>query len=128
MDKEDIIKGSERRDFPRAADNIFISYRSNSARLFKAITEDVGGGGLMFESERKIPVGTTLDMEICQPVNSFKTLIYVIPVAVKVVWTRRIKYDFLEMGENEYRIGVSFLKIAGGDRKKIIDYVLAKIR
>lgn len=126
MDTENTIPYLEQREFPRLVDNIFISYHSKSG-VFKAITENIGGGGLMFESEKKLPVGATLEMEVYQPANSFKTLIYVIPVVIKIAWNKRIKYDFLEMGENAYRIGVSFVKITDEDRGKIIGYVQKKV-
>lgn len=119
---KDVIPETERRKYPRLKDNIFISYRLKS-KIFKAISQDISGGGLMFEADRKIPLGADLELEIYQPANSFKTLIFVIPVLVKVTWRKKIKYGFLEMGENEYKVGVSFSRMSEDNRKRIIKYV-----
>ena len=116
---------TERRKFPRREDNIFISYRFKS-RVFKAITQNICGGGLMFGAEKKIPSGSELELEICQPANRFKSLIFVIPVSIKVMWARRIKYGFLEEGENKYMVGARFTKIEDEGREKILRYVEAE--
>lgn len=125
VQKDEILK-MEKRRYPRLNDNIFISYQSG-AKVFKAITRNISGGGLMFEAEKKIQAGAVLDMEIYQPANSFKTLIFVTPVSVKVRWIKKIKYGFLETGENEYKIGVEFDNIRSEDRKKIEQYVNTNI-
>ncbi len=114
--------GDERRKDLRLSDNIFISYRSRS-RKFRAIAKNISSGGLMFESEKKMPVGTELEFEIYQPANQFKTLIFVIPVSIKIMWRQKIKYGFLEDGENEHRVGVGFIKIREEDREKIAQYI-----
>jgi hypothetical protein len=113
---------AERRSFSRLWDNIFISYGVRS-RVFKAITQNISGSGLMFETDRKVTVGSGLDIDIYQPSNYFKTLIFIIPVKTKVIWRERIKYGFLETGENKYRVGVNFEDIKDHDRSKITKYV-----
>ena len=77
----------------------------------------------MFESDKKISVGSDLDIEIYQPANYFKTLIFILPVKTRVIWVEKIKYGFLEMGENSYRVGVSFVKIKDEERGKIRQYI-----
>ena len=64
----------ERRKFPRLKDNIFILgvLKANHAAEFKAFTRDISGGGLMFETDRDIPAGSELELEIYQPSDSGK--------------------------------------------------------
>lgn len=126
MTKKDEIAGIERRKFPRLNDNIFISYRLGQ-KICKAIAKNISCGGLMFEAEKKVPVGMEVDFEIYQPVNCFKTVIFVIPASAKVVWRRKIKYGFLETGQNQYKVGVCFTKIKNEDRERIKEYVAVNL-
>jgi len=115
----------ERRRFPRLKDNIFVfgNIRLNPIEEFKAITKDISAGGLMFETERNISKESKINMEICQPVNRDKTMIFCIPALAKVVWVREIDKDNFESGENKYRVGTEFLEIKEEDRKRIADYI-----
>ena len=119
------LLGLEKRKFPRLKDNIFVFCRSGptSSDEFKAITCDVSGGGLMFETERDITPGSKLELEIYQPIKCFKNMICSMPVLAKVVWTREIEKENFEEGENRYKIGIEFSEIEEEDRKIIATYV-----
>lgn len=114
----------KKRRFPRIKDNIFILYHLSSCpdRRFKAITGDISAGGLMFETERNIPKGSKVCMEIDQPIDCDKTMIFCIPVLAKVIWVRKIDKDNFETGENRYKAGIEFLEIKEEDRKRIAKY------
>lgn len=118
-------KHEERREAARLEDNIFLMYHFNH-RVFKGITKNISEGGLMFETDRKIPVGADLEFEIYQPMNSFKTLIYIITAVGKVAWEKRIKYGLFEEGENKYSVGIEFVKIKNDDRQRIASYINEK--
>ncbi|MDD1778346.1 MAG: PilZ domain-containing protein [Candidatus Helarchaeota archaeon] len=123
----------ERRNFPRIEDTIFIfgnlssasnNLRTNTTGGFKAFTKNIGGGGLMFEIEKDVvKAGNELELEIYQPVNPDKTVIYSIPVLAKVIWTNKIEKEHFEIGENKYTVGIGFTVIREQDRQKIIKYM-----
>lgn len=114
----------ERRIFPRFKDNIFIfgNLSSDPIERFKAFTKDVSGGGLMFETEREIPKARGLKLEIYQPLDRDKRMIFSIPVMAKVIWIKNIEKENFERGENKYRIGIEFSEIKEEDRKMIAKY------
>lgn len=124
-DKYPDLETGERRKFPRSKDNIFIlcNIISSPIEEFKAITKDISGGGVMFETERNISKESKINMEICQPINRDKTMIFCIPALAKVVWVREIDKDNFESGENKYRVGTEFLEIKEEDKKRIADYI-----
>lgn len=127
----------ESRNFPRIEDNIFIfvnlSNTSNKLRLtttegFKAFTKNISAGGLMFETESTIvEKGNKLEMEIYQPLNPDKSMIYSISALAKVIWTRKIEKEHFENGENKYTVGTAFLEIGEQDRQRIVKYVEASL-
>ncbi len=125
MNTEDEYSGLERRKLPRIRDNIFIigDLRSSPGEKFKALTRDISAGGLMFETERDISKDTKVELEICQPMNRDKTMIFCIPVLGKIRRVREIDKDNFEPGENKYKVGVEFSEIKEEDRQKIIKYV-----
>lgn len=116
---------SERRKYPRLKDNVFIfgDLTSNPTEEFKAFTEDISAGGLMFETERDIPQDTRLDLEIYQPRDGRKSMIFSIPALARVVWIREIEKNNFEDGENKYRVGIEFSQIKEENKQKIIKYV-----
>lgn len=120
---------SERRKYPRLKDNVFIfgNLTSNPTGEFKAFTRDISAGGLMFETEKDIPQDMRLDLEIYQPRDRRKSMIFSIPVLTKIVWKRKIEKDNFEQGENKYRVGIEFSEIKEEDRKIIAKYVERKI-
>ncbi len=115
----------ERRKFSRLKEDIFIlcSLPLSSFDEFKAITGDIGAGGLMFETEREILAEVELKLEIYQPITNSKDVIFSIPVWAKVIWTGKLGNKKFEKGENKYRIGVEFSAIKDEDRQRIADYV-----
>ncbi|OGW30404.1 MAG: hypothetical protein A2X54_01120 [Nitrospirae bacterium GWF2_44_13] len=124
MDMEK-LQDLEKRKFPRLTDNIFIlgALKANHADEFKAFTRDISGGGLMFETDRDIPAGSELELEIYQPSNSGKRIIFSVHVIAKVAWTRAIEKDAFEEGENRYQVGVEFSEIKEEDRQRIVNFV-----
>lgn len=124
MDME-ISQYAERRKFPRVGDNIFIlgSLKANHAAEFKAFTRDISGGGLMFETDRDIPAGSELELEIYQPSGREKEVFFSIHAVAKVAWIKGIAKDTFEEGENRYQVGVEFSEIKEEDRQRIVNFV-----
>ncbi|MBI1810423.1 MAG: PilZ domain-containing protein [Nitrospirae bacterium] len=124
MDMEK-LQDLEKRKFQRLKDNIFIlgAVKATHADEFKAFTRDISGGGLMFETERDIPAGSELELEIYQPSNSRKKIIFSVYAVAKIVWAREIEKDSFKDGENKYQIGVEFSEIKEQDRQMIINFV-----
>lgn len=125
MDKK--YTGSERRQFPRIKIPLFIFYRLETDKpfaIFKAITQDIGGQGLMFETEKPVPIGSNLYLEIYQPSVRYKDLIFVLSALAKVIWLNK-KEDISEKekGVNEYQIGIEFIDIQEEGKGKIIEYI-----
>ncbi|MFH1519632.1 MAG: PilZ domain-containing protein [Candidatus Omnitrophota bacterium] len=123
MEKDKFVS-FERRKFLRLEKNLFITYclESNTSDKVKAIAKNISGGGLMFETERDIPPGSKLELEIHQPIKHSKDIIFSIATLARVIWSRNIKKESFEQGENKYRIGVEFLEIKKEDRQKIASY------
>lgn len=121
--------GLERRKFPRLKDDIFVFCRSEPTYSdeFKAITCDISGGGLMFETERDITPGSKLELEIYQPTKCSKSMICSVPVLGKVIWMKRIEKASFEKGENKYNLGVEFIEIEKEDREKIANYIEERV-
>jgi len=121
----EISRYAERRKFLRLEDNIFIlgSLKANHADEFKAFTRDISGGGLMFETDRDIPAGSELELEIYQPSTSGKNIIFSVHVFAKVAWTRGIAKEAFEEGENRYQVGVEFSEIKEEDKQRIVNFV-----
>ncbi len=115
----------ERRRFSRFKDNIFIfgNLRLNPIEEFKVFTSDISAGGLMFDTEKDIPQDVRLDLEIYQPRDRRKSMIFSIPVSAKIVWKRGIEKENSEQGENRYRIGIEFFELKEEDRERIAKYV-----
>lgn len=123
--EEDKSSNSEKRKYHRLKDNVFIfgDLTSSPSEEFKAFTEDISAGGLMFKTERDILKDTRLSLEIYQPRDGRKSMIFSIPVLARVAWIREIEKDNFEDGENKYRVGIEFSEIKEEDRQKIIKYV-----
>ncbi len=116
----------ERRKFPRLNETAFVLYRlkSDASDEFnKAFTENISGGGLMFEMENHMPLGAKLELEMYQPIKRSKTMIFSIATLAEIIWIKDIEKNNFEKGENKYQIGVEFLKIDEKERQKIVKYV-----
>lgn len=124
MAEERILK-SERRKYSRLKDNVFIfsNLTSSPTKEFKAFTLDISAGGLMFETEKALPQDMRLDLEIYQPRDRRKSVIFSIPVLAKIVWKKEVEKEDFQQGENRHRIGIEFLELKEEDRKRIAKYV-----
>lgn len=123
--EKDKFPDLERRKFSRFRDKIFIfgNLRLSPTEEFKAVTENISADGLMFETERDISGESELELEIYQPMDCDKRVIFSIPILAEVKWTRKIEKDNFEDGENKYRAGIEFSEIKEEDRKIIANYV-----
>lgn len=81
----------------------------------------------MFETEENIPKESKLELEIYQPIDRYKRIIFSVPVLARIIWTRKIKKDNFQEGGNKYKVGVGFSKIKGEDRQRIIKYLENKL-
>jgi hypothetical protein len=123
----------ERRKFPRIEDNIFFffNFSRNSTNFsqtsfggVKAFTKNICAGGLMFEMDKNIiKEGDELELELYQPINRDKTMIFSMPVLAKVIWIKKIEKEHFENGENKYSIGIGFLEIEDEHVQKIAEYI-----
>ncbi len=122
---EDKFPDLERRKIPRLRDNIFICgcASSNPIEEFKAITNDISAGGLMFELERDITPESKLELEIYQPGNRDKIIFFSIHCLARVAWIKRLERENLEQGENKYRMGIEFLEIKQEDRQRVAKFI-----
>jgi c-di-GMP-binding flagellar brake protein YcgR len=119
----------ERRRYSRLRDNVFIfgNVMTNSGDEFKAFTQNISVGGLMFETERDISQESELELEIYQPMESDKRVIFSIFVRAKVIWAEKRGKGNFEQGENRYRIGIEFSEIKDEDRQIVIKYVARRL-
>lgn len=118
------ISNLERRKYPRFKDKIFVSGKLNSTpgEVLKAFTENFSAGGLMLETEKAALCHSELELELYQPRDETKRVIFSIPVTGRVVFSKKIATENFGQGENQFRIGIEFLKIEEEDRKIIVDY------
>ncbi|MBI4684547.1 MAG: PilZ domain-containing protein [Nitrospirae bacterium] len=130
MDKKYL--GTERRKFPRLKIFSPIFYRlktGDSFRPLRAICQSIGGGGLMFETEKPLPIESRLYLEIYQPSAKYKDLIFSLSTQAKVIWVSPVRklglalLKSLSNGVNKYQIGVKFTEIEKEDKDRIIEYV-----
>lgn len=124
MDKK--YTGPERRRFPRIKIPLFVFYKLETDEpyvSFKAISQNIGGQGLMFETEKSIPLGSKLYLEMYQPSLKYKDLMFLIAAKTKVVWVDKKEDVNKEEGVNKYQIGVEFVEIEKEDRNRVIEYV-----
>ncbi|MFC1592596.1 PilZ domain-containing protein [Candidatus Omnitrophota bacterium] len=125
--KQNELRQFERRKSPRLEDNIFVSYDSG-LRSCRFIAQNISLGGLMFESEKRISPGNNLVLEIYQPINQFRSLIFVISVKARVAWVKKIKQSFFEIGENKYKVGIEFIELQEEYKSKMLGYIREKRR
>ncbi|MDD5773799.1 MAG: PilZ domain-containing protein [bacterium] len=118
-------KNFENRRDQRSGKNLFIFYKLKSDTPDKsmAITCNISGNGLMFETERDIFKDEIIDLEIYQPFNQCKSIYLSIPVKSKVAWIEKICKNNFHEGENKFKVGMEFIEINKEDRKKIVKYI-----
>lgn len=101
----------EKREFSRSAADWDILYKIVDETTVKtAKMKNVGGGGLLFEHEKPIPISSILDITIKLPFKKKK-----ISAQAKVV-----RLEVKESGA--FDIGIFFTKITPEDQKMIIKY------
>lgn len=116
----------ERRKFPRLRIPLLILYRletDDPFAMFKAISRNMGGQGLMFEIEKPLPIGSRLCLDIYQPSVKYKDLIFLLSAQAKVIWVKKKEDASRMIGANKYQIGMEFVKIEKEDKDRIIEYV-----
>ena len=104
--------GEEKRKYQRAKLNLSIRYKKLDQYSIPAMTDNVGGGGLMFYANQDIVVSTYLMLEVPLP-------IFPEPIKVqgRVAWTKK------NVAKNNYSIGVEFTKIVEEDKGRLIKYI-----
>lgn len=113
-----------KRNFPRLDEIWDLSYRTVTTEEFKSdpissITMNISGGGLCFETDEKIPLGTMLVLELKSPI--FPTSIIAL---AKTVWCNK------EKKEDKYNLGAKFWWTGWKDddvQKKVAKYISKKI-
>lgn len=113
----------DKRDFPRLDEVWDVNYRTLTAEEFKtdpisSITMNISGGGICFETDKEIPEGTMLVLELKSPI--FSTSIIAL---AKAVWCRKEKKD-------KYNVGAKFWWTGWKDntvQKKMAKYISEKI-
>ena len=116
----------ERRKFPRLGIPLLILYRletNDPFAIFKAISRNMGGQGLMFETEKPLPIGSRLCLDIYQPSVKYKDLIFLLSAQAKVIWVKKKEDASRMIGTNKYQIGIEFVKIEKENKDRIIEYV-----
>ncbi|HEX3033457.1 MAG TPA: PilZ domain-containing protein [Bacillota bacterium] len=116
--RPDHINRSQRRNFVRIDVNVPIDYCQGDeeniflAKNFSTVTRDLSGGGVKFESEVNLPVGTILDVVLTIPGKS------------KVAAVGQVVRCFPLGGlRPKYSIGLEFIVIEKKDREQIIQFV-----
>lgn len=122
----DEYAGPERRKYQRLESPLFIFSRlegDNSFKLSKALSKNVSGGGLMFETEDAVHVGSILYLEVYLQSGPNEDMIYSIYAQAKVVWVNRKENVSMDLKSIKYQIGLEFIEIKTEDRERIIEYV-----
>lgn len=116
----------ERRKFPRLEIPLLVLYRletNDPFVIFKTISRNMAGQGLMFETEETLPIGTRLYLEIYQPSVKYKDLLFILSALAKVIWVNKKEgVNKEEAGIDKYQIGIEFTDIGKEDRDRIIEY------
>lgn len=116
-------RGIETRAYPRVVSYHPVKYRilekGGSKRKREASAKNISGSGILFRTNKEIPVSAILELEIAFPSlpNPIKTLAKV----VRVVKTKA----------GGYEIGAYYLKIDEGERDELIrkiDFVLREMK
>jgi len=115
----------EQREFLRIDDLVPVTYSKiippPPGKTKEGKRENIGGGGIKLISEEVFPLETVLKLQIDLPDTLEPTSVSCLG---KVVWTNPI----IEEGNSKYALGIAYLDISEGERKKIINYVFGKQR
>ncbi len=98
---------------------IKVKYGAAGARMGKMVraAKDVGGGGIRFPVNKRLPHGARLDLELTLPQETEP-----IQAQAQVIWIARIR------GRRTYEVGCQFTRIDPLDRGKIIRRVHQALR
>lgn len=114
----------ERRQFVRLDTRLEISYAVlPTEKAKRALTKDIGGGGICLFAEKPLPAGTRLQVAMTlpgreEPVN----------FTAEVVWCEQ--YEVIGKGEHRraVELGVRFMEIAPQDRDAIMQHVILSLK
>ena len=113
---------SDRRNFPRIDATVLVRHLfyyyakpQTPPGESDAYTKNIGGGGIMFETDVFAPSDAFAELEIHLPNLSIP-----IQTIAKIVWVQDIKHNETE---KKYRMGASFLEIGEDDRNTLIDFI-----
>ncbi len=96
--------GKERRQNERINSLVSVAYSSKDGALKGySLTKDISTGGLCLASEKNIPRGTKLDLDIIIDQRDQ----WIMPVKARVAWSRQNP----EHWKSPYSYGLEFLKI-----------------
>lgn len=121
----------EKRRFPRLNNRILIHYQliekkeADMGDIIKGFTKNISAGGLMFETDKPIPMQSVLNLEVYQPLTQSGEQIISIFTLAKVKHAMRIDDADRYEGSNKYRIGMEFVEIDDIEKKIIANYVKA---
>lgn len=129
LTKRGNYEGIERRKAPRINDTIFFTYcLKYTGETVEGIAENIGGGGLMFKTDRPFSPATPIELEIYGPTDYKKQLIISIPALAKVVWVDKIEEGSRYKGSNRYNVGIQFVRIKKEGQAKVIKYIKESLK
>lgn len=104
---------SKNRYFPRINAEVLLAYRTvdapaDEARVVNSST--IGLGGLMFEADHPLPVGTTFLLDLVLGEEH-------LTVSAKVVYTRKVNND-------NFQNGFSFVDLTDDQRERLLGFFL----
>ena len=117
----------ERRRYVRANGLLLVNYKIPQLQLEgKSSAYDVSGSGVRITVDKKLKLGSLVEMEIYLPGNSQ-------PILAKgeIIWTQRCatKAESQITPQKEYLyVGIKFTSIDENNKNKIVNYVHRKLR
>ena len=98
----------QRRKFLRMSERWFAFYSLDQQpdRLVEAITNNIGAGGVSFDTNRLLPKQSQIWIELYAPLPEQRQMVESIYIKGCVIWQRMLVG---KAGNNKFRVGVSFL-------------------
>ena len=119
--------GPERRKYPRAGEKMLLVYHeANGGSLDhlskdrKSVTEDIGGGGICFETDVFVPADSIVEVRIKKAADRKRKKFLPVSATGKVVWVKQLM-------AGRYRLGLQFLDIDETCREEITKDVEEKL-
>ena len=116
----------ERRKFVRLDTRLEISYTPTSLpadKAKRAVTKDIGGGGICLFAERPVPPGTRLQVAMQLPGREES-----VNFTAEVVWCEQYEVIGKEEHQRAVELGVRFLEIAPQDRDAVMQHVILNFK